>query len=315
MDEFALIKTYFQSISPARADVVFGIGDDAACLRLSSGLDLLVSCDTLISGVHFLPDCDPYDLACKALRVTLSDIAAMGGTPCWALLALTLPLLDKRWLQAFSKGLQESLTQFGVVLIGGDTTRGPLSMTLTVHGTVSEGKAVRRHGAKPCDLIYVSGELGAAALAVAKGADLNEPDRTLVMRKLFYPEPRFDLGVLLCEFATASIDISDGLSADLSHLCEASGVGACIALDNIPIHPVVKRVEPKTALNRALAGGEDYELCFTIPFKREAEFLDRLSSLSKRCYPIGCIEGAPGLRSITESGEVLPLSPLGYRHF
>ncbi len=316
MDEFSLINCFFKNISHHRNDVVFGIGDDAACLEIPSGMQLLVSCDTLVDGIHFLNSWDAYDIACKAVMVNVSDIAAMGGTPCWLTLALTLPKLEENWLQRFSQGLRDSLNFYNIALIGGDTTHGPLSMTLTIHGLVPEGKALRRNGAAPGDKIYVSGELGGAALAVdsLRRQDINDSDKAVLMKKLLHPVPRIDLGPALREYATAAIDISDGLSADLNHICVESQVGACLLLDNIPVHPLTNKYQGNKALDFALSGGDDYELCFTVAPKNEERLLASLAKAGLHCYPIGLIEKELGLRA-TLNGENRPIEVCGYRHF
>ncbi len=317
MNEFSLIDTYFKSIPHQRDDVVFGIGDDAACLQIPRGMQLLVSCDTLVADVHFLSSWDAYDIACRAVAVNVSDIAAMGGSPCWLTLALTLPHFDEGWLQKFSRGLHDSLSRYNIALIGGDTTHGPLSMTLTIHGLVPAGKAVRRDGALPGDRIYVSGLLGGAAFAVAHLAcqDINDVDKVILMKKLLHPVPRIDIIQDLRFFATAAIDISDGLSADLYHICIESGVGACLFLDSIPVHPLVRKYQGENALDFALSGGDDYELCFTVAPKNEEQLIRNLTQLGINCYPIGVIEETPGLRSKMLTGEIVPLKPSGYRHF
>jgi thiamine-monophosphate kinase len=317
MNEFSLIDAYFKSIPHHRKDVVFGIGDDAACLELSSGMQLLVSCDTLVEGVHFLSSWDAYDVACRAVAVNVSDIVAMGGRPCWVTLALTLPLFDESWLQSFSQGLHDALERYGVALIGGDTTRGPLSITLSIHGQVPKGKAVRRNGALPGDLIYVSGGLGGAAFAIDRSTrqSRSDVDQAILMEKLLHPVPRLDLVEAMSSFATAAIDISDGLSADLYHICLESHVGACLFLDQIPIHPLVKKYQGDKALDFALTGGDDYELCFTVSPENEAPLLKHLDTLGLSCYWIGMIEATQGLRSKTLRGEMVTLRPRGYSHF
>jgi thiamine-monophosphate kinase len=317
MDEFSLINKYFKSAALQREDVVLGIGDDAACLKVPMGMELLISTDTLVAGVHFLDSWSAYDIATKAVMVNLSDIAAMGGYPCWLVLALTLPKIDTAWLEVFSRGLQDSLRRYNIALIGGDMTRGALSMTLTIHGLINEGEAVRRCGAKPGDKIYVSGELGAAALAVASSdrMDILSIDKALVEKKLMSPLPRLDLSAPLRSFASAAIDISDGLSADLNHICEASQVGACLDLDSIPVHPLVKKYKKGNALDFALSGGDDYELCFTVPSKNEAALLKSLAKAGIPSYPIGVIETELGLRAKNSSGETVILDINGYRHF
>lgn len=317
MDEFALIDTFFKSITHDRDDVVVGIGDDAACLHVPSGMQLVVSSDTLVADVHFLSTWDAYDIACKAVMVNVSDIAAMAATPCWLVLALTLPALNPHWLERFSDGLRDSLSRFNMALIGGDTTRGPLSMTLTVHGLVANGKALRRSGAKPGDIIYVSGELGAAALAVAylNRQEIDKADWLVLIDKLQHPRPRVDLISYLQQFATAAIDISDGLTADLNHICVESRVGACLHLEKIPTHPLVKQYKGNEALDFALSGGDDYELCFTIASEHESSFLASLSAANVTCYAIGVIETLTGIRARNATGVLVPLDVRGYSHF
>jgi len=317
MDEFSLINAFFKPMQHHRADVVFGIGDDAACLQIPSGMQLLVSCDTLVSGVHFLNSIDAYDIACKAVMVNVSDIAAMGGEPCWMLLALTLPNLDEKWLERFSQGLHDSLSRYNVALIGGDITHGPLSMTLTIHGFVPKGKAIRRSGAVSGDKIYVSGELGGAALAVAsmENQDISDQDKAVLMKKLYHPIPRIDLVQELREYASAAIDISDGLSADLHHICEESHVGACLDLERIPAHPLIKKYKKNKVLDFVLGGGDDYELCFTVSPHNEMLLVNSLTKLGLPCFQVGVIEAEAGLRAKTLGGEIVPLDVLGYRHF
>lgn len=317
MNEFSLIDVYFKKSALKRDEVLYGIGDDAACLTLPEGMELLISTDTLVAEVHFLSSWDAYDIAYKAVMVNVSDIAAMAAKPCWISLALTLPELNQSWLTRFSQGLHEALRQFNIALIGGDTTRGPLSMTLTIHGLAPAGKAVRRKGAKPGDKIYVSGELGAAALAVhfLQKNDLDESDKKELMQKLQRPCPRVDLADLLQKSASAAIDISDGLTADLNHICEASGVGACLYFSAIPVHPLVKKYQQEKAVDFALIGGDDYELCFTVPAAKEGTFLVELEKAGLNCYSIGVIEERQGLRLEMRDGKVKNFVPKGYSHF
>lgn len=317
MDEFSLIKTYFQAQTKPNADVIVGIGDDAAVLQIAEGMQLVVSCDTLVADVHFLSDWDAFAIAYRAVMVNMSDIAAMAAKPNWVTLAITLPNSDDVWLQRFSQGLHHALQTYHLTLIGGDTTRGPLSITLTIHGIVEKGKAVQRSGAKPGDKIYVSGELGAAAFAltILNQADFFPSDRDLLMDKLLYPTPRVDLAPILQTYATSCIDISDGLSADLFHICELSHVGAVLQLDAIPIHPVVKKYQGVNALDFALGGGDDYELCFTVSPEQEHRFMQQTRSVGITCYCIGYIDAQQGLRAIKDNGESLPLAAKGYKHF
>ncbi|CAM2938702.1 thiamine-phosphate kinase [Legionella worsleiensis] len=317
MDEFALIDHYFKSFPVRHKDVVYGIGDDAACLRLPKGYDLLVSTDTLVSGVHFLPEWDPYDIACKAVMVNVSDMAAMAAEPRYMTLALTLPDIQESWLEAFAKGLTDSLSRFNIDLIGGDTTRGPLSITLTVMGIAPHNKALKRGGARPGDIILVSGLLGAAALAVKMLHEEKIPakEKTDLMHKLLHPEPRVDLIDLLREYATSAIDISDGLSADLNHICRASGIGACLNKTAIPIHPLLTQYLGKEDIDLALRGGDDYELCFTVNAARLDELHQKLGELNLQCYAVGVIEERPGLRMKHSDECVHELKPAGYSHF
>lgn len=317
MNEFSLIDYYFKTLATQRRDVVFGIGDDAACLQVPPGHDLLVSTDTFVSGVHFLPEWDAYDIACKAVMSTVSDMAAMAASPSWLTLALTMPELNESWLSAFSKGLGDSQGQYGIDLVGGDTTRGPLAITLTIMGFAPVGLAVKRNAAKPGDVIWVSGELGAAALAV-HFLNNNEPsqaDKAQMMHKLLHPKPRLDLTMILRQFATAAIDISDGLSADLNHICTASGVGACINESQLPIHPLLSKYLPTKTVDLALTGGDDYELCFTVPASQSEALMDALQKAGLVCYPIGVMQALPGLRIQKTDGRIEALVPQGYQHF
>jgi len=317
MNEFSLIDVFFKSKALSRNDVVFGIGDDAACVTVPPDKQLVISTDSLVAEVHFLSSWDPYDIAYKAVMVNVSDIAAMAAEPCWVSLALTLPELNNLWLTRFSQGLDDALQQFGIALIGGDTTRGPLTITLTIHGLVPAGKALRRSGAKPGDKIYVSGELGAAALAVSylHGLVIDEADQPELMNKLQRPRTRVDLASILQTYASAAIDISDGLSADLNHLCVASQVGASLFMSAIPVHSLAKKYQQTKAIDFALTGGDDYELCFTLPAEKEAQLIASLNEIGLSCYAIGVVEAEKGLAVVNDDGKRSPLEPRGYSHF
>ena len=261
--EFDLIAKYFTR-PVTRA--VLGVGDDCALIRVVDGCELAISTDTLVSGTHFFPDADAFKLGHKALAVNLSDLAAMGAAPRYVTLALTLPAVDDAWLAAFSRGFFKLADETGIELIGGDTTRGPLSMTLTVFGEVPAGKALRRDGARAGDDIWVSGSLGGAALALKhlQGALTLEPvflERAL--ERLNLPVPRNALGGALVAVAHSAIDISDGLVADLGHICERSRLAAVVEWPSVPLSPALLPVGPVFRLPCALAGGDDYELCFT----------------------------------------------------
>lgn len=268
--EFSLIARYFDRVRRARLDVETGIGDDCALLNIPDKQTLAISTDTLVSGNHFLPDISPVDLAHKALASNLSDLAAMGADPAWLTLAITLPEVDETWLEAFSDSLFEQINYYDMQLIGGDTTRGPLSMTLGIYGYVPAGRALKRSGAKPGDWIYVTGTPGdsAAGLAILQNRLRveNEQDAQWLLKRHLRPTARILHGQALRDLASAAIDLSDGLSSDLGHIVKASNCGAMLDMDAMPFSDAMRRhVEPEQALRWALAGGEDYELCFTVP--------------------------------------------------
>lgn len=305
MSEFALIRTHFARLGVERGDVVLGVGDDCALLRVPPDQELAVSIDTLVAGVHFLADVDPEALGHKCLAVGLSDLAAMGAEPAWATLALTLPAEDPAWLGAFAAGFDALARAHGVALVGGDTTRGPLSITVQVHGLVPAGRAIRRSGARPGDLVCVSGTLGDAGLAL-RGLLAGEPVAAFLRARLERPTPRLALGLALRGRATAMIDISDGLLADLGHILEESGarsgalgpqsLGAEIRLADLPLSPPLRAHLDGTPYDWALplASGDDYELCFTLP----PDQLASLAALSRRLdcplTPIGHILAGTG---------------------
>lgn len=268
--EFDLIGRYFNRTRSTRRDVAVGIGDDCALLSVAEKKWIAVSTDTLVAGTHFLPDISPSDLGYKSLAVNLSDLAAMGADPAWLSLALTLPSVDEGWLTAFSDSLFQQLDYYDTQLIGGDTTRGPLSLTLTIQGLVPAGRALIRNGARIGDWIYVTGTLGdsAAGLAILqKRLEVKDAqDRHYLLTRHLRPQPRILHGQALRDLASAAIDISDGIIMDLRHILARSDCGARINLDDIPYSPALRRhTTPDQALCWALGGGEDYELCFTVP--------------------------------------------------
>src|SRR5437762_6126673 len=267
MNEFELIAKYFTR--PAK-HAVLGVGDDCALLAPRAGYELAVTTDMLVADRHFFADTDPYRLGHKSLAVNLSDIAAMGATPRWALLACALPEADEDWLKSFARGMYALADRYDVDLVGGDTTRGPLTLCFTLLGEVPAGRALRRSGAQAGDDIWVSGELGSAALALAQlrgEAILAHDEAQHCHRALHMPEPRVALGQRLLEHAHAAIDVSDGLVGDLGHILECSGLGATIELKALPRHPSLTARfaigDRDLALKCMLAGGDDYELCFT----------------------------------------------------
>jgi thiamine-monophosphate kinase len=262
MNEFELIKNYFNW--PLKdPSIELGVGDDAAIFNLDLGYQLVTTTDTLSEGVHFFKDDSPEDIAYKSLAVNLSDIAAMGAKAKYFTLAITLPKLDEIWLQLFSKSLKETSEKYNVSLIGGDTTRGPLNITITMMGVVEKSKAIQRSGARNGDNIYVSGEIGDAALCLKKINEGEKPHKAELI-KLNRPVPRLELGFALKGIASSCIDISDGLEQDLSHIINASKVGAVIDVQLIPLsQPMNKYIQHNDDWSLPLCGGDDYELCFT----------------------------------------------------
>ncbi|GLR10180.1 thiamine-phosphate kinase [Mixta theicola] len=318
--EFELIARYFNRVTSSRRDVEKGIGDDCALLNVPEKQTLAISTDTLVEGIHFLRDIHPADLGYKALAVNLSDLAAMGADPAWLTLALTLPNVDEAWLKAFSDSLFELLDYYDMQLIGGDTTRGPRSLTLGIHGLVPVGRALRRSGARPGDWIYVTGSLGdsAAGLALLQHrVRITDPavHEALIKRHL-RPMPRILQGQALRNLASAAIDISDGLVSDLGHILKASECGARVNIDALPLSSVLRaHFEPEQALRWALSGGEDYELCFTVPeINRGA--LD--VALGKLGVPYTCIgQLAPESEGLVllQDGKPTTFNLKGFDHF
>ena len=299
-----------------------GVGDDAALLAPSPGCELAVSVDMLVAGRHFLTDVDPEKLGHKTLAVNLSDLAAMGATPRWALLAGALPDLDAQWLAAFARGFYALADRHGVELVGGDTTRGPLNLCVTVLGEVPSGLALTRAGAKPGDDVYVSGTLGDAALAlaaitgrVALGADSLQAAR----ERLEKPMPRIALGIALRGVASAAIDISDGLTGDLGHILEQSAAGVEIDLAAVPRSHALDRLlagaDRSLALDCLLGGGDDYELCFTAPRDAVARVAQIGAQTGVALTRIGTITAAPGLTVRDDFGARLPVLPKAFDHF
>ncbi|MCU7932287.1 MAG: thiamine-phosphate kinase [Candidatus Thiodiazotropha sp. (ex Codakia rugifera)] len=319
MAEFNLIKDYFSALTPARSDVQLGIGDDAALLQIPQDKVLAVSIDTLVSGIHFYPDVSPESLGHKALAVNLSDLAAMGAQPAWVTLALTLPEVDEPWISAFCGGFAKLANGYGVQLVGGDTTLGPLSITVQVHGFVPVGEGLRRSGAQVGDDIYVTGCLGDAALAlyhIESGGAVDVLDRAYLKRRLERPEPRVEAGLALRQMATSAIDISDGLLADLTHILQSSGVGACLELEKIPLsRSVADSLRIEDDWTRVVAGGDDYELCFTLPEVHRMQISELENQLGLPITRIGYIEEKAGLRCVKQDGAFWVPEHAGYQHF
>jgi thiamine-monophosphate kinase len=321
MNEFALIDRYFRR--PLRDySVRIGIGDDGAVVAPAAGCDLVFSVDMLVEGRHFLPDVDPETLGHKTLAVNLSDLAAMGARPRWALLAGALPDDDECWLEGFARGLHALAGRFDVTLIGGDTTRGPRNLCLTIIGDLPAGTAIARRGAAVGDDIHVSGTLGDAALALAvlqRRATLPPEAFALARSRLETPEPRVDLGQRLRGVATAALDVSDGLTGDLQHILDASGVGAAVDLARIPASPslasMLMGAQRDLALACVLAGGDDYELCFTTPPGNRALVSGIARDAGVAVTRIGSVTAAMGLVIRDESGAPLSSLPRSFDHF
>jgi thiamine-monophosphate kinase len=315
LTEFELIRKYFLR-DTTDADVLLGIGDDAALVRCDTAL--AVATDTLVAGTHFLSTIAPDRLARRALAVNLSDMAAMGATPRWFTLALTLPDADAQWVDAFACGLHETAAVYAMTLIGGDLTRGPLTITLGLIGSVREGAALMRSGASVGDDVYVTGHLGDAAAGLrlletraARGAAEN-----YLIDRFELPTARVAAGIYLRGLASAAIDVSDGLLADLGHVCEASRCGARIDIDALPLSPQLRAtLSEEDALAVALSGGDDYELCFTAP-REHAERLAnaRVEEIGTRFRRIGQIVTGAGVEC-HRAGRAFTTNSKGYRHF
>lgn len=314
MSEFDLIRRYFTRSTPG---ALLGVGDDAALLQVSSGRVLAVSSDMLVCGTHFFADADPFLLGHKTLAVNLSDLAAMGATPRWATLALALPAADEVWLEQFSAGFFALADQYGVELIGGDTTRGPLNLCVTIFGEVEAELALRRSGAKDGDEIWVSGKLGDAALALAHlqgRVVLTKDEFAACAPALHQPQPRVALGLALRGIAGSAIDISDGLLADLMHILDASQVGAELALPSVPASVILQKLPDRMLAQRCLlSGGDDYELCFTVPASRHNDVLNVGEQLG---LPLTCIGKIVAGRAVRDAdGNPINTESGGYDHF
>lgn len=313
--EFDLIGR-IRARAGTRPDVTLGIGDDAALLRVPAGFELAASTDTLIAGIHFPDDTTAADIGWKSLAVNLSDLAAMGAQPAWALLSLTLPLDDIDWLDGFLDGFEELARRHDVALVGGDTTRGPLAITITVHGFVATGTALRRGGARPGDDLWVTGTLGDAAGALAQWQG-GGPRSAKLRYRLDRPTPRIAAGLALRGLATAAIDLSDGLAGDLGHVVAASKVGAQVDLGRLPTSRILAdhfADEPRR-WNLQLSGGDDYELCFTAPAANALAIERALSACDTPATVIGCITAGEGLAWTTPEGEAFVPRGSGYDHF
>jgi thiamine-monophosphate kinase len=315
--EFDLIARYFTRPTP---HALLGVGDDAALICQSPGMNLVVSTDMLVAGTHFLPDADPEALGWKCLAVNVSDLAAMAARPRWAVLAVALPEADERWIAAFAQGFFACATTFGIDVIGGDTTRGPMNFCVTIFGEVPPNQALLRSGARSGDEIWVSGIPGRAAsgLAHLQGrCVLTEPALTDSLAALHRPQPRVALGLALRGLATAAIDVSDGLLADLGHILERSSVAATIHLENLPRGDLPGCPDSGLARECQLAGGDDYELVFTVPENKRAAVASLSADLNLTLTCIGKIEAGNSPAVTVLDCEGKPWSPPhhGFDHF
>lgn len=312
MSEFSIIKDFFQRVSDD-PNVIVGNGDDCAVVSIPAGYELALSIDTMVAGVHFPENTQPFDIGYKAVMSTISDLAAMGAEPKWLTGSLTLPEADNVWLQAFSDGLFTALKKYNMTLIGGDLTRGPLTITMQAHGLLPKGQAVKRKGAQVSDLIYVTNTLGDAALGLQLALGHKQlADAEAALTSFNRPEAQIAAGLVMRNFATSAIDISDGLLQDLQHILTASNIGAELIVDNIPLSPVLKQLNKTEALQYALAGGEDYQLLLTVPAKQQVEFEQQMLVMVT-C--IGKIINTKELVLLDANEENYLFDCKGYQHF
>jgi len=317
--EFELIGRHFAHLGAARSDVRIGVGDDGAVLVPPASRELVVVTDTLVEAIHFPPRSPPASIGHRAFAVNLSDIAAMGAEPAWALLALTLPDSDETWLEEFARAAGDLCRRHGVALVGGDTTRGPLSITVTLMGIVPVGVALERRGGQPGDAIFVTGSPGDAAAGLALEQNrlhVADPMSAQILRDRFlFPTPRCDVGVALRGLASACIDVSDGLGGDLEKLCAASKCGAEIDAAALPVsEALVAAVGREVAREYALTGGDDYELLFTVPLARLGAMTHAVALGLGPVTRIGTLMSGNGVR-VSARGGVTQFSGSGFDHF
>lgn len=317
MSEFSLIKQYFKSLPQPRNDVVLGIGDDCAILEVPDGKQLVVSTDTLVSGVHFPENTSAFDIGYKSLAVNLSDLAAMGAEPAWVTLCLTLPEENQHWLSEFVKGFSELLVKNNMQLVGGDTTRGPLSISVHVSGFVEKAKAFRRDTARLGDYIFVTGTIGDAGLGLKSILDKMSHDGLHNCEiKLNRPVPRNAVAKELIGFCHCAIDVSDGLLADLNHICEQSRCGAELYLDKLPLsHELKSFYENSVDMSQVLSSGDDYELCFAVDKQYVTEVEAVSNKLGLPITNIGTIVQGSEVVCLDKNNHVIEISKTGFEHF
>lgn len=319
LSEFEIIRQFFTTQKTTRPDAILGVGDDCAILKPAHHHDLVMTMDNFIADVHFDKHYAAEDIGYKALAISLSDIAAMGAEPAWVLLSLTLPEANEKWLTHFAHGFFQLAEQFSLQLVGGNTAQGAMNISTQVTGFLPQGVGLHRNAAQVGDLIYVTGTIGDAGLALQalqKKIKLSDAALAEVLPKLFRPAPRIKEGILLRDIAHSAIDISDGLAADLNHLLQASSVGATIHTSRLPLSKTLRtQIKPEHAWDLALGAGDDYELCFTVARERQAEFEFRFGSFNCGYICIGTIEAEPGLRVMTADGKPYHINNNGYVHF
>lgn len=315
--ESLIIDRFFRDLGSRRGDVTLGIGDDAALLQVPTDADLVLTTDALVEGVHFLPGAPARSLGHRALAVNLSDIAAMGASACWALLSLNLPRADEAWLGEFAAGFGALARLHDVALVGGNMSRGPLSITVQMAGVVPKGCALRRDTARAGDVLYVSGSIGdaAAGLKLELGQLVAPQGAADFLRRRFeFPEPRLALGTALRGIASACIDLSDGLHTDAQRLARASGCGARIEVDQLPVSAALRAAMGDAAWRQALEGGEDYELCFAADPAQAAAIQAAALATHTAATPIGALTGTEGIQ-LYSGNSVMQFSASGFDHF
>lgn len=320
MAEFDIIRRLVATMPGLRDDVVVGPGDDGAVLSVPAGHELVLTTDALVAGRHFPRDTHAHDVACKALAVNLSDLAAMAARPAWLTIALTLPDVDESWLAGFASGLAQMLADSGTSLVGGDLTRGPLAVCVQAAGFVKAGQALLRDGARPGDAVCVTGTPGDAALGLSlwqSGQRPSDAQLGFLHDRLVCPQPRIGAAAILAAAAHAGVDLSDGLAADLGHVLDASGVGARIQAGRLPSSEAFDAHCPAgKRLQYQLTGGDDYELCLCLPEGRLASVRrDLADALGCHLTRIGTVESRPGLRVVNRQGEMLHFDAPGFDHF